>query len=65
MFTKMLTRFNEFFQKIMTITSEKNDIWEKLEDFIKRILGGCDDVSEIVSLEPFLNFMQYFPDKMK
>lgn len=49
----------------MTITSEKNDIWEKLEDFIKRILGGCDDVSEIVSLEPFLNFMQYFPDKMK
>ena len=65
MFTRMLTKFNEFFNKIITTTGEKNEIWEKLEDFIKKILGGCDDISEIVSLEPFLNFMQYFPDKMK
>eukprot|EP00828_Plagiopyla_frontata_P009321 TRINITY_DN1479_c0_g1_i13.p1 TRINITY_DN1479_c0_g1~~TRINITY_DN1479_c0_g1_i13.p1 ORF type:complete len:644 (-),score=111.04 TRINITY_DN1479_c0_g1_i13:135-2066(-) len=65
MFIKMLTKFNEFFNQIASSTSEKNEIWERLEDFIKKILGGCDDISEIVSLEPFLNFMQYFPEKMK
>ena len=57
----MLDTFANFLNKeksVSTTEKAKIEIWERLEDFIKKILAGCDDISEIVSLEPFLNFMQ-------
>ena len=54
----MLDTFANFLNKeksVSTTEKAKIEIWERLEDFIKKILAGCDDISEIVSLEPFLN----------
>lgn len=42
-----------------------DNFYKKLENFLIKIFTNCDDASEIISLEPFLNFIQYFPEKLK
>lgn len=64
-FHQMLDKFNEFFLTLDSTGSKNVDIFYKLEDFLKKILLNCDDISEILSLEPFLQFIQYFPANLK
>ena len=64
-FHQMLDKFNEFFLTLDSTGNKNVDIFYKLEDFLKKILLNCDDISEILSLEPFLQFIQYFPPNLK
>lgn len=64
-FHQMLDKFNDFFITLDNSGNKNMDVFQKLEDFLQKILLNCDDISEILSLEPFLQFIQYFPDSIK
>ena len=62
----VLQKFNEFFMTIdLSKATEKDGVFKKLQDFMEKIIAGCDDVNEILSLEPFLQFVAYLPNTMK
>lgn len=62
----ILLKFNEFFATIdLSKTAEQGTIFNKLQEFMEKIIAGCEDVNEILSLEPFLQFVTYLPNQMR
>ena len=41
------------------------EIYKKLEEFLKDILEKADDINEILTMEPFLQFISIFPTEMR
>ncbi|EGR27329.1 hypothetical protein IMG5_197970 [Ichthyophthirius multifiliis] len=61
-FQLIIEKFNQLFN---SVENSEMHVFEKLEDFIKTILSNCDDVGEILTIEPFFQFISFFPPQMK
>ncbi len=60
-FEKIIDKFNDLFGSIDNANASNEEIFIKLEDFIKDLLIKSDNISEILTLEPFLQFIGFFP----
>ena len=63
----ILIKFTEFFSIIdlSKATNDGSEIFNKLEEFMEKIIEGCKDINEILTLEPFLQFVSYLPSEMR
>ncbi|KAL4504159.1 hypothetical protein ABPG72_020997 [Tetrahymena utriculariae] len=64
-FQSIIEKFNDLFQQVDTSNDKNNQTLLKLEQFIKSILTTCDDIREILTIEPFLQFISFFPPQLK
>lgn len=64
-FQGILEKFNELFIGVEGSTNKNSEIFVKLEQFIRSILTTCDDIREILTIEPFLQFISFFPPQLK
>lgn len=55
-FANILEKFNGLFTQVdqAAAPSAMEEIFKKLEAFIKTMLTNCDDIREILTIEPFL-----------
>mmetsp|Transcript_18046 Transcript_18046/g.15763 ORF Transcript_18046/g.15763 Transcript_18046/m.15763 type:complete len:206 (-) Transcript_18046:1012-1629(-) len=62
----ILKRFSEFFMSVDLADYDKNkEIINKLSAFLQNIVDSCENITEILALEPFLQFVTYLPTSMK
>lgn len=69
-FSRIIERFNRFFTnekilEIMVNASDQKAMLTKLTEFLYKALRNILNLNEIVTLEPFLNLIQYFPSDLK
>ncbi len=61
-----LNKFSDFFATVNWADDDNNkEVFEKLREFLENIINGCQNIKEILALEPFLQFVQYLPSGMK
>lgn len=61
-FYKIIDRFNQLFINLGNNLNDQNrDIFLKLEKFLYQILESSENVSEIITIEPFSQFISFFP----
>jgi len=62
----ILKRFADFFTTIdWTNEGKDKEVFEKLQEFLEKIISTCENISEIMALEPFFQFVTYLPSTMK
>lgn len=54
MFNNILDKFNQLFQSVELVSGKNQEIFDRIEEFLKQILERADDVSEIIAMDPFI-----------